>query len=89
MRLIHAVREYNSEHDTDLTTIALYTTPERRAMFVREADEAYHIGGASFIDPRDGERKNAYLNYVAIEQALVESRAEAVWVGWGFVAEHP
>lgn len=89
MRLIHAVREYNAEHGTDLTTIALYTDPERRAMFVREADEAYSIGPASFVDERDGQRKNAYLNYAAIERALVESRAEAVWVGWGFVSEHP
>ncbi len=89
MRLIHAVREYNSEHGTDLVTIALYTDPERRAMFVREADEAYCIGPASFIDSRDEQRKNAYLNYEAIEQALVDTQAEAVWVGWGFVAEHP
>ncbi len=89
MRLIHAVREYNSEHDSDLKTIALYTNPERRAMFVREADEAYCIGPASFVDERDGQRKNAYLDYAAIERGLVETRAEAVWVGWGFVAEHP
>ncbi len=89
MRLIHAVREYNIEHDTDLTTIALYTDPERRAMFVREADEAYSLGSATFVDDKDGQRKVAYLNYAAIEEALLESRADAVWVGWGFVAEHP
>ena len=89
MRLIHAVREYNAEHDAGLTAIALYTEPERHAMFVREADQAYCIGPASFVDERDGQRKNAYLNYAAIEQALVETGAEAVWVGWGFVAEHP
>ncbi|MCP5090950.1 MAG: carbamoyl-phosphate synthase subunit L, partial [Gammaproteobacteria bacterium] len=89
MRLIHAVREYNSEHDAGLTTIVLYTDPERRAMFVREADEAYCIGPASFVDEKDGQRKNAYLNYVAIEEALRAMEAEAVWVGWGFVAEHP
>jgi acetyl/propionyl-CoA carboxylase alpha subunit/acetyl-CoA carboxylase carboxyltransferase component len=88
MRLIHAVREYNHEHDLDLQTIALYTDPERRAMFVREADIAVPLGPPFFIDA-DGQRKNAYLNYEAIEQALVESGAEAVWVGWGFVAEHP
>ena len=89
MRLIHAVREYNAEHDAGLTTIALYTDPERRAMFVREADEAHCIGPASFVDAKDGQRKNAYLNYAAIEEALIATRAQAVWVGWGFVAEHP
>ncbi len=89
MRLIHAVREYNVEYDAGLRTIALYTDPERRAMFVREADEAYCLGPASYIDEADGQRKNAYLNYATIEEALLETRADAVWVGWGFVAEHP
>ncbi len=88
MRLIHAVREFNREHDLDLETIALYTKPESRAMFVREADAAVSLGPAAFTDA-EGHRKNAYLNYEAIEEALVDSGAEAVWVGWGFVAEHP
>ncbi|MDJ0751836.1 MAG: biotin carboxylase N-terminal domain-containing protein, partial [Woeseiaceae bacterium] len=89
MRLIHAVREYNIEHDAGLTTIALYTDPERQAMFVREADETYCLGPALFVDEKDGQRKVAYLNYAALEEALLETRADAVWVGWGFVAEHP
>ncbi len=89
MRLIHAVREYNIEHDAGLTTIALYTDPERQAMFVREADEAYPLGPALFVDEKDGQRKVAYLNYAALEEALLETRADAVWVGWGFVSEHP
>ena len=88
MRLIHAVREFNREHDLDLKTIALYTDPERRAMFVREADITVPLGPPTFVDSA-GQRKNAYLNYEAIEKALVESGAEAVLVGWGFVAEHP
>jgi acetyl/propionyl-CoA carboxylase alpha subunit len=46
MRLIHAVREYNAENGAELSTIALYTEPERHAMFVREADEAYCIGSS-------------------------------------------
>ena len=33
MRLIHAVREFNAEHDLDLKTIAIYTEPDARAMF--------------------------------------------------------
>ncbi len=45
MRLIHAVREFNYEHRIELKTIALYTEPERRAMFgsfamLRRADSA-------------------------------------------------
>ena len=42
MRAIHAVRELNCERaDESITIIALYTEPERSAMFVRQADEAY------------------------------------------------
>jgi acetyl/propionyl-CoA carboxylase alpha subunit/acetyl-CoA carboxylase carboxyltransferase component len=89
MRLIHAVRELRRETGDELTTIALYTDPDRHAMFVREADEAHSLGSATFVDERDGQRKNRYLDYEALERALVETRAEAAWVGWGFVAEHP
>ena len=45
MRLIHAVRELNAEHPEDpIRVIALHTEPERSAMFVRHADEAYNLG---------------------------------------------
>ena len=44
MRLIHAVREFNQENGSRLKTIALYTDPQRRAMFVREADTAVSLG---------------------------------------------
>ena len=89
MRLIHAVREFNAEHGTHIRTIALCTEPDRRAMFVREADEAHDLGSAHFVDPKDGERKVRYLDYAALERGLVATGADAVWVGWGFVAEHP
>ena len=76
MRAIRAVRELNEETEDPITLIALYTAPEHQAMFVREADEAYSLGGG-------------YLDFRALEEALVSSRADAAWVGWGFVAEHP
>ncbi len=87
MRLIRAVKEVNAEGRMQLTTIALYTEEERRALFVREADEGYCIGSATYTDAQ-GNRKNRYLDYAALEAALKESRAEAVWLGWGFVSEH-
>ena len=64
MRLIHA--------------IALHTEGERRAMFVRESDEAYDLGPAS---------ARPYLDHAGLEKALRETGADAAWVGWGFVAE--
>jgi acetyl/propionyl-CoA carboxylase alpha subunit/acetyl-CoA carboxylase carboxyltransferase component len=80
MRLIHAVRELNGHDDHAISTIALHTDVERHAMFVREADEAYDLGPAS---------ARPYLDLAVLEKALVETRADAAWVGWGFVAEDP
>src|SRR3954447_11885259 len=87
MRAIHAVRELNEERDDPIRVIALYTEPERHALFVRQADEAHCLGPATVPDG-DGLR-SAYLDYERLEPALVETRADAAWVGWGFVAEHP
>ena len=80
MRLIHAVRDLNAERPTEppITTIALYTDAERTAMFVREADEAYPLGPAA---------ERPYLNHELLARVLQEAKADAVWVGWGFVAE--
>ncbi len=80
MRLIHAVRDLNAEHPErePVTTIALCTDAERSAMFAREADEAYPIGPAS---------ERPYLNHQLLARVLTEVGADAVWVGWGFVAE--
>ena len=88
MRFIHAAREFNLEHGTSLCTIALFTDPDRHAMFVREADEGVPLGPAQVIDPSTHHSKSTYVDYGRLEQALVAARAEAVWVGWGFVAEH-
>ena len=87
MRLIHAARELSREWGEPLVTIALHTEADRGAMFMREADESFDLGPALWTDPRDGQVKSAYLDYGRLERALTETRAEAVWVGWGFVAE--
>jgi biotin carboxylase len=85
MRLIHAVRELNASSIAGagvapIETIALYTEVERSATFVREADDSYCLGPAS---------ARPYLDHGVLERALVETRADAAWVGWGFVAEDP
>ncbi len=82
MRLIHAVRDLNAQKPSDppIRTIALATDGERTAMFAREADEVFLLGPAA---------SRPYLDHVLLERALRETRADAVWVGWGFVAEDP
>jgi acetyl/propionyl-CoA carboxylase alpha subunit/acetyl-CoA carboxylase carboxyltransferase component len=83
MRLLHAAREL-----AGVETVALYTEPDRHARFVRAADHAVALGAPTFVDPRDGRRRSSYLDYERLERALVDSGADAAWVGWGFVAEH-
>jgi len=82
IRLIRAVRELNEEHGFGITVIALHTEAEQRALFVRAADEAVLL--------REVESASGpYLDHEELERALRLSRADAVWVGWGFVAEDP
>src|SRR5262245_4287494 len=80
MRLIHAVRELSAESGTRIETVALYTDADRTATFVREADLGYDLGPAS---------ARPYLDLAKLEKALLETGADAAWVGWGFVAEDP
>ncbi len=80
MRLIHAVRDLSAETGARIETVALYTDAEPAATFVREADLAYPLGPAS---------ARPYLDLAKLERALVETGADAAWVGWGFVAEDP
>jgi len=88
MRFIHAAREFNHENGIALRTIALFTEPDRHAMFVREADEAVCLGPAQVLDANTQQLKSSYVDYGRLEGALAAAHADAVWVGWGFVAEH-
>ena len=72
MRLIHAVRDLSAETGTRIETVALHTDVDRAAMFVREADITYDLGPAS---------ARPYLDLKALERALVETGADAAWVG--------
>ncbi|WP_028646763.1 carboxyl transferase domain-containing protein [Nocardiopsis sp. CNT312] len=80
MRLIHAVRDIAAQTGARIETVALYTDVDRTAAFVREADLSYDLGPAS---------ARPYLDMEVLERALVETGADAAWVGWGFVAEDP
>src|SRR6266699_3567441 len=84
MRLINAIREWNAEGRPALRVIAVYTAADRRATFVREADESVLIGP----DEADAAFAGSpYLDYAELERALRACRADAVWPGWGFVSE--
>ncbi|TDC90980.1 ATP-grasp domain-containing protein [Saccharopolyspora aridisoli] len=80
MRLIHAVRDLSAEIGKRIETVALHTDADRDSTFVREADLAFSLGPAA---------ARPYLDHAVLERALVDSGADAAWVGWGFVAEDP
>ncbi|QTD52505.1 ATP-binding protein [Sulfidibacter corallicola] len=94
IRFLNAVEDFNRERGTSLSTAALYTSPDKHARFVQRADVAYHLGDA--LEPDFGQyddrgmplKRSPYLQYKRLEEALRATEARAVWVGWGFVAEH-
>ncbi len=88
VRALTAVAELNQAGDQPpIRTVVLYTDADADAWYVRQADEAVLLGSATFVDPADGTHRSRYLDRPAVMAALRESRADAVWVGWGFVAE--
>ena len=88
MRALDAVGELNRDGSADpITAIVVYTDADAQAWFLRLADEAICLGPATFVDPADGNRKSAYLDEERVIAALLAANVDAVWVGWGFVAE--
>src|SRR5204862_2678496 len=72
VRLIRAVRELNAEHGYGTRVIALHTEAERRATFVRAADEAVLL--------RETGEGNPYLDHAELARALRAGRAAAARV---------
>ncbi len=82
MRAIRAVKALRALEGSNLESVVLYTDVDREAPFVRHADRAIRL------DSSRGPVA-AYLDRDRLMQALVEAEADAVWPGWGFVAEDP
>ena len=87
-RALRAIRELRGEEGSGLVGIALYTEPDATAPFVREADESLSLGPALRASAT-GAMRPAYLDHDRVLAALRAMRADAVWPGWGFLAEDP
>lgn len=64
-----------------ITTIAIYSNPDRNARHVRLADQSVAIGGDTSA--------SGYLDIKAVLAAAKQSDAEAVHPGYGFLSENP
>lgn len=89
VRALNTIAETSGTNGQEFRTIALYTDPDRDAIFVRRADEAIYLGPAQYVEKKDGRTKHTYLDKQRLEKALLEAHVDAVWVGWGFVAKDP
>ncbi len=82
MRCIRAVKSLRTLEHTQMEVIALYTEGDSDTPFVRHADHAIDITNSKGAVA-------AYLDHDALIHVLRECGADAVWPGWGFVAEDP
>src|ERR671921_479582 len=71
VRIVRALREMG------LTSVAVYSDPDRKALHASLADEAYHVGPAPAAQ--------SYLNVERLIEVARKSGAEAVHPGYGFL----
>jgi acetyl/propionyl-CoA carboxylase alpha subunit/acetyl-CoA carboxylase carboxyltransferase component len=81
MRCIRSVKALREAEGSGIRCVAFYTAVDRAAPFVRHADAAV------LLDAPPGPAVRAYLDRDGLLAAIVGSGADAVWPGWGFVAE--
>ena len=75
-----AVRIIQTARRLGIHTIALYSDADARAMHVREADEAWHLGPAP--------ARESYLDAAKVLKIAREAGADAVHPGYGFLSEN-
>ncbi|WP_219817024.1 biotin carboxylase N-terminal domain-containing protein [Arthrobacter sp. GMC3] len=75
-----ARRVFHSCRERGIATVAVYSTPDADAPFVREADTAVHLPGTAASE--------TYLRGDLIIAAALRAGADAVHPGYGFLSEN-
>jgi acetyl/propionyl-CoA carboxylase alpha subunit len=76
-----ALRVIRSARLLGLKTVAVFSEADRASAHVAEADHARFIGPASPAE--------SYLNIAAVMRAAIDSGADAIHPGYGFLSERP
>jgi acetyl-CoA carboxylase biotin carboxylase subunit len=76
-----AVRVMRACREMGIRSVGVYSDVDRKALHVRYADEAFHIGPAPSTE--------SYLRIDRILDAAQRSGAEAIHPGYGFLSENP
>lgn len=75
-----ACRVINTARQMGIRTVAVYSDADREAQHVKQADEAIHIGGSA--------SKDSYLIAEKIVAAALQTNAQAIHPGYGFLSEN-